>query len=117
MKNFKEEVSKPHFVALYGHLELNFVSVNEVRYVNYDEHYAPLPEGQTREMPCNGYVRLTEPVEVRFTAIDNDALVRNAVESLNEQERKVVEELNEKLAQIRERKNQLLALTHQPEQS
>lgn len=114
MKDFQEELSKQREVALYACLTVNnFCAVYQVKYSLLDAHYQPLPNGQRREIPLDGWVRISEPVVVEFRGIDDDAVVRNAVESLNEQERKIVEELHDKLARIRERKYQLLALTHQ----
>lgn len=113
MKNIKQIVSKARKVAIYTSMTMqDFHTVCEVIYVDYDEHYAPLPEGQLREYPKTGYVRISEPVEVSFAAIDDDTVVRNAVEALNEEERRTLDELNKKLSDIRGRKNQLLALTH-----
>jgi hypothetical protein len=118
MKDFKEAIAKPRKLALYAHMAIDgHYTVWEVRHVSYDEHYMPLPDGQTREAPIQNYVRITEPVDVEFEAIDNDEMVRNAVEALNDEERKAINELNKTIASIRERRNQLLALTHQVEQS
>lgn len=118
MKKFQEAIAEPREVALYANLTMDdCVFVREVRYCTYDEHYMPLQDGERRELPYEGYVRITQPIVVTFNPVDSNMIVRNAVESLSEQERKTVEELNTKLAQIRERKNQLLALTHQPEAS
>lgn len=116
MKNFKDAVAKPRKVALYANLTIDdYFCVWEVVTTDYDEHYKTLPEGQTRERPITGWVRITDPVAMEFVAVDNDSVVRHAVESLNEQERALIDEMNKKLADIRERKNQLLALTYQVE--
>ncbi len=116
MKNFKEAIARPRKVALYAHLTIDdFYSLDEVRIVNYDEHFDTLPDGQTREVSREGYVRITELAEVTLSPIDNDAIVRNAVVSLDEQERQLRAELNKKIAEIQDRRNQLLALTYQPE--
>lgn len=116
MKNIKEIVAKPRKIALYASMDMSdYYCALEVTYVDYDEHYTPLPNGQFREYPKASYVRVTEPVEITFTAISNDEVVAKAVESLNEEERKAIEELNTKIAGIREKRNQLLALTHQVE--
>jgi hypothetical protein len=111
--HFKAEIDKPHKVALYASMEHDWVMVWEVRYDAYDERYNKLPDGQMREIPREGYVRLTEPVDIKFTAITDDEMVQKAVESLNEEERKAIEALNAKIASIRDRKSQLLALTNQ----
>lgn len=116
--DLKEEIAKPRSMALYMSLTGGgYVYMSEVHYVSHDEHWTPLPEGERREQPHDNAVRVTEPVEVRLAAIGQKEMVKNAVDSLNEQERKLYKEMNAKLAEIKERKNQLLALTHQPEES
>jgi hypothetical protein len=115
MKNLKEAIAKRRQVALYANMEHEYVCLNEVRFVDYDEHFAPLLSGQTREITLDGYVRVSKPVEVDFSAIGNDEIVAKAVESLTETERKIQVETEQKLAKIREQKKQLLALTYQPE--
>lgn len=118
MKDFKDAIAQPREVALYANLSCdNWFTVFEVHYNDRDEHGQLLPNGQRREQPWEGRVRISEPVKIQFAAISNDTIVRNAVESLNEEERKVIAELNNKLADIRDRKNQLLALTHQKDES
>ncbi len=117
MKDVRDIVANPRKVALYASLEMSdYYPVMEVLYVNYDEHYSTLPDGQLREYPKNDYVRISEPVEIQFTSISHDEMVARAVDSLNEQERKAVDELNKKIAGIREKKAQLLALTYQEAQ-
>lgn len=114
MSDIKAVVEKPRTLAVYSSMTLNdFYMVSEVWYTDYDEHYDRLPDGQKREKPMEGYVRISEPVEVHFAAINQDEIVARAVESLNAEERKVIDELNQKLAQIREKRSQLLALTHE----
>lgn len=114
--DIKGEVAKPRKIALYARMNDHvWFTIFEMQYVTHDEHYAPLPVGQHREVSFEGYVRITEPVDLKLTAIDDDSIVQKAVESLNEEERKAIEELNKKIVGIRERKNQLLSLTHQPE--
>lgn len=116
MKDVREVVAKPRTVALYASMDMDeYYSIREVMYVNYDEHYQPLPEGQRREYPSSSAVRISEPIEISLQPISNDEIVAKAVESLNEQERKAIDELNAKIATIREKKSQLLALTHQTE--
>jgi hypothetical protein len=111
MKDMKAAVAKPRWVALYARMDSDWYTVWEVEYSDRDEHYQLLPDGQLREVPVKGYVRITEPVAVEFRAIDNDEVVARAVESLNESERALLSEMSKKLAEIRERKSQLLALT------
>jgi hypothetical protein len=114
VKDIKAEVAKKRKVALYQRMDSdNWFTLWEVQYSDCDENYRPLPDGELREEPLEGYVRITEPVEVTFTAIGNDEIVAKAVEALNAEEQKVIRELNKKLADIRGRKNQLLALTHE----
>lgn len=116
MKDFKEAIAKPREVALYARMgEHTWISVFEVTYSQFDVRFQPLPEGQSRELTLDGYVRISDPVKMTFTSTDQDTMVRNAVETLNEEERKAVDELNKKIAAIREKKSQLLALTHQVE--
>jgi flagellar basal body-associated protein FliL len=115
MKDFKEQIAKKRELALYASLTMDFSYVTEVTYSTLDEHYSPLPEGERRERPHEGYVRVTEPVTINFCAVDNDTVVRNAVASLDEEERKLRSELHKKLVELQERKSQLLALTHEIE--
>jgi len=116
MKDVRQIVAKPRKVALYASMDMSdYYPVFEVTYVDYDEHYTPLEKGELREYPKERYVRISEPVEIQFTAVDNDEIVAKAVESLNESERKAIEELNATIAAFREKKSQLLALTHQVE--
>jgi hypothetical protein len=117
VKDFKADLAKTRFVALYASLTMDYVTINEVRYADYDERYQALPAGQRRELPWSSYVRISEPVEVAFAAIGNDEMIRHAVAALDIEERTVIEELNTKLNSIRERKQQLIAITFQPEVS
>lgn len=114
MKDINKEVARPRKLALYMRMnEHAWYTVWEVQYTDRDEHYTKLPEGEWREQPMEGYVRITEPMTVNFTAIGSEEIVQRAVESLNAEERAAIEDLNKKIASIRDRKNQLLALTHQ----
>lgn len=114
MKNLKQDIEKPRKLALYCHMESdNWYMVRDVRYLTHDEHYRPLPEGQTREDVYEGFARVSEPIDIQFTAINSDEIVAKAVEALNAEEMKILNDLNAKLAKIRDRKHQLLALTHQ----
>jgi len=115
VKDFKADLAKQRSVALYANLTMDFVTINEVRLVDYDAQYKPLHEGERRELPWTSYVRISEPVEVAFAPISNDEMIQQAVSALDTEERGVIEELNTKLASIRERKQQLLAITFQPE--
>lgn len=114
MKNIKEALAKKRWLALYANLTIDdYTAVWEVHFHKFDEHYTPLPEGERREQPMTGWVRVSEPVEVGFSGLENDIVVRNAVASLDEQERELRAELGKKIAEIQERRNQLLALTHE----
>lgn len=114
MKDFKKELAKPREVALYAALDSDFCYVSCVSYEVYDEHWNPLPDGQRRERPIKGYVRVSEPFAIQFKPIADDTVVANAVASLDEAEREAIRELNNKIAAIRGQKAQLLALVHQP---
>lgn len=116
MINVKEAVAQPRTVALYAALDLtDYYTAMPVPYLNYDEHYAPLPEGSKREKSYDKFVRVSEPIELVFQPLANDSIVQKAVESIDEAERGLREELNKKIAALRERRSQLLALTHQSE--
>lgn len=116
MNNVKEAIAKARTVALYAALDVtDYFTVMPVNYVNYDEHYAPLPEGSKREKSYDTFVRVSEPIELTFQPLANDSIVQKAVESIDEAERRLREELNKKLAALREQRSQLLALVHQPE--
>jgi hypothetical protein len=112
--DIKTGVERSREIALYAQLSAHtWFCVFEVTYSDYDEHRTKLPDGERRERPMEGFVRVSEPIRVEFTAINDDAIVQNAVESLDAEERKAIEDLNAKIASIRERKAQLLTLTHQ----
>ena len=115
MKDLKEQLDRPRAVALYTSLTMDFSYVTEVSYVRHDENYEPLPNGQKRERPLEGYVRVSQPVEINLLATDNDSMLQNAAASLDEEERKARNELEAKLVKIRDCRSQLLALTHQAE--
>lgn len=115
MKEMKEELAKPRTAALYASLDSSYCYVMEVIYTKLDERWDPLPNGEVREKPIKGYVRISEPIELTFRAVSDDAIVANAVKSLDEAEREALNELNTKIAAIRAQKAQLLALTHQSE--
>lgn len=116
MDTLKDAFVKPRLVALYANMTItNYYSVFEVTFTQYDEHYHLLPAGQKRESLRSGYVRISEPFEVAFTAVSNDEVIQKAVATLDAEERAAIDELNNKVAAIRERKSQLLAITFQPE--
>ncbi len=118
MTDVKEHFGKSRKVALYmymGGALQGYVTVREVRYVNHDERYKPLPEGQLREELDGDNARISEPIEVTFVACNNDEMVANAVAALDEEERRLLMELNRKIAEVRGRKAQFLALSHNPD--
>lgn len=109
----KEEVAKPRKIALYSHIKHGFYTAWDIQYSKYDDHYNQLPDGQEREVPRSEYVRVSEPIEIRFRPLNSGEVMEQALATLNAEERKVLAELNQQLANIRERKKQLLALTHE----
>lgn len=117
MKDLKEQIDRPRKIALYLYMGTSnpWITVNEVRYVDRDEHWNKLPDGELREETSADMARISEPAEIKFKAVDSDAQVQNAVAALDAAERAVIAELNQKIAEIRGRKAQLLALTHQLE--
>lgn len=117
MIKIKEEVAKPRRVALYASLDSSWCYVSEVDYIRHDEHYQALPDGQERERPKKGFVRVSEPLLIELRQLTDDTIVQKAIESLDEAERQAISELNEKIAAIRGQKAQLLALTHQPDEA
>jgi hypothetical protein len=118
MKDLHEQIARTRKVALFASLTIpDFYMLWEVHYSNVDKHYDALPNGETREVPHEGYVRVSEPIDLHFTAVSDDAVVQNAVASLDEAERKAIAELNAKIASIRSQKAQILALTYQPEEA
>ena len=116
MKDFKAQIAKPRELALYASLTVDFTYVTEVSYSPLDEHYQPLPDGERRERPNEGFVRITAPVTINFVSVDDDEIMRNAVKSIDAEEQKLRSELHKKLVELQERKSQLLALTHEPEE-
>ncbi|MDB6103331.1 MAG: hypothetical protein JWO52_3330 [Gammaproteobacteria bacterium] len=61
------------------------------------------------------YVRISEPISVRFTKLADEIAIRNAIAILDEQERKAYDDLTKTLERIKEQKSSLLALTYAPE--
>lgn len=115
MKNLKDELAKLRNVAVYASLESSYCHVTDVTFSKFDEHYVALPDGETREKPMKGYVRISEIIPVEFRPISEDSVVANAIQSLDAAEREAIQELNAKIAAIREQKAQFLALAHHPE--
>lgn len=62
-----------------------------------------------------GYVRISEPCDVTFAPLKNEAVVRNALKALDGLEHEARMELGEKLGKINEQREQLRSLTYQPE--
>lgn len=63
----------------------------------------------------SGYVRVSEPVTVRFQKVNQTEGVQEALNAINEMERAARIELGRKLSEFADRRASLLALTHQPE--
>jgi hypothetical protein len=72
-----------------------------------------LPDGATREYVCTGYVRVSEPIDVTWTGIDDDSMIQNAVTSLDEEILKIRNETAKRIDEIEQRRSQFLALVHQ----
>jgi hypothetical protein len=114
MKDFKAAIAKPRKIALYASLLIDdMVTPMEVHYVDYDEHFMPLPAGEQRERSKDGYVRISNVVDASFAPLSDDFLIQNAVKSLDAEEIRLRMELSRKLADLQERRAQLLCLTHQ----
>jgi|HubBroStandDraft_1064217.scaffolds.fasta_scaffold1258979_1 hypothetical protein len=58
--------------------------------------------------------RVSEPIEIEFPEIGEDAVLLARLKSLDRDRGKVVEEFTRQLQRIDEAKAKLLALTHQP---
>lgn len=114
MDDMREVIARSRKVALYKSMDSDYYMVDEVKFVSFDEHLRPLPEGKTRERVMKGYVRVSEPVEVALSPLSDDTVIQGAIASLDEAEREALRELNQKIASIRAQKAQLLAITHQP---
>lgn len=63
------------------------------------------------------YVRISNPVTLTFTPIKDEAVIQNALQTLDGMEHKARMELAKTLAQINQQRSNFLALTHQPEVS
>lgn len=114
MKDFREVAETPYEIAVYAPMDTGLgVLILNVPRSTFDEHGIPLREGQMRERPYTGLVRISEPQTIKFKAVANDEIAGHAVEALNAEERKLIEELNQKIAAIREKKAQLFALGHE----
>lgn len=61
------------------------------------------------------YVRISEPMEIRFKGLSSEEALRNAIAGLDAEEKNIRLELGKRIAEIQERRSSLLALTHQPE--
>ena len=90
----------PHYVALYQSIEYKWYSLLE--------HHPDSPR-------YDSHVRISEPVEVRFTKLQNSEAIQEAVAALDAREKSIVEEFGQALAKLREQKASLLALTHETE--
>jgi len=93
---------KPHAVALYKSLKYGWVSLFDY-YGEKDVEFH------------SDSVRISEPVEVMFRPLENDAVIQGALKTLDEMERQARIELEKKLAEFRNQRASLMALTHQKE--
>lgn len=89
-------LEKTYSVALFQSIEYGYSTVWDVK-----------------DSTLNGYVRISEPVPMKFRPLPQDEVLQSAVAEFDAAERKARDECNQRIAQIRERKAQLLALTHQ----
>lgn len=69
---------------------------------------------QATEKYSNGYVRISEYVDVDFPPLQDEAVVRQQIEKLDEIADKITDDYRNKIAEIQDRKSKLLAITHQP---
>src|SRR5688572_5100685 len=83
MSDNKNPLDKPYSVALYKSLKYGCVMVSTY----YGEKDA--------EWHGDG-VRISEPIECRFTALTNDAVIQNALSSLEAEEHKARIELEKR---------------------
>lgn len=113
-EKIRKALDKPMEIALYLSLEYGNIAVWERRMVNHDKHYNELPNGETREHPMTGFVRISEPITVSWTQTDEETMVQNAMGALDLEVQKIRTEMQAKLDQLEERRSQLLAITHQP---
>lgn len=63
---------------------------------------------------CDGYVRISEYVDVEFPPLADAEMINNAIVALDRRREKIVDEFTDKLAEIDQQKSELLAITHQP---
>ena len=62
------------------------------------------------------YVRVSEPIDVRFVALPDDVILKSRVNALDKEIAKTRAELNRRIEDLTDQKNRLLAITHQPEE-
>lgn len=58
-------------------------------------------------------VRISEPVEVQFTKLEDKEAIANAISMLDAKEKKILADSYVEVEKIRQQKQSLLALTHQ----
>jgi hypothetical protein len=101
-------LDKPYTVALYRSLQYGVVIISE--------YCGPTEARPNRDTEVhNGYVRLSEPIEIRFNSLQNEEVIRNAIATCDAMELKVRLKFEDELKAIRDQKSQLLALTYSPE--
>lgn len=77
------------------------------------DRYAAVLVLQSAEDSYASYARVSEPVEIVFKPITDDATVQYMVQAIDAEENSARMALEQKLVELRERKASLLALTHQ----
>lgn len=93
-----------HSVAVYQDLKYGWFSVM---------HFNGDAARDARLHP--GDVRISEPMELTFTRLNDEAVVASALETLSAMEQGARKELADKLVAIGMQRSQLLSLTHQPD--
>lgn len=97
------EVGKVIKMAVYRNMEQNAMNGWEsVRRIDLYEN-------------MGGYCRVSEPAEVTFQPLKDDAVIQNALHALDGAELKAREDLQRTLDRIKDQRAQLLMLTHKPQ--
>ena len=98
-----DALKRPYAVALYQEINHGWLWIYEYR-VDHDG----------KEVPYFDRLRLSEPIEVTFTAAPLADQMATAMAALDAQEREARATLAKTLATINDTKQRLLAITHQP---
>ena len=95
-----EDKDLTHRVALYRS-KYNYITVSEIStWIEENEDY----------------VRLSEPINVEFTALPDEVVLGLRVKSIDKQIEKVRAEYTVLIEDLTDQKNRLLAITYQPEE-